>query len=67
MVMGPLSVSLDSIMIRRNGKLVLGPLDLDMETGGIIIVLGPNGAGKTTFLKVLHGVERISDGEMHWS
>ena len=67
MVMGPLSVSLDSIMVRRNGKLVLGPLDLDMETGGIIIVLGPNGAGKTTFLKVLHGVERISDGEMHWS
>ncbi|MDS9947161.1 MAG: ATP-binding cassette domain-containing protein [Planktomarina sp.] len=67
MVRGPLSVSLDSIMVRRNGKLVLGPLDLDMETGGIIIVLGPNGAGKTTFLKVLHGVERISDGEMHWS
>ena len=67
MVRVPLSVSLDSIMVRRNGKLVLGPLDLDMEIGGIIIVLGPNGAGKTTFLKVLHGVERISDGEMHWS
>ena len=67
MVKGPLSVSLDSVVVRRNGKLVLGPLDLDMETRGITVVLGPNGAGKTTFLKVLHGVERISDGEMHWS
>jgi|TARA_B110000444_G_C18788015_1_gene570977 tungstate transport system ATP-binding protein len=67
MVKGPLSVSLDSVVVRRDGKLVLGPLDLDMETRGITVVLGPNGAGKTTFLKVLHGVERISDGEMHWS
>ena len=67
MVKGPLSVSLVSVVVRRDGKLVLGPLDLDMETRGITVVLGPNGAGKTTFLKVLHGVERISDGEMHWS
>lgn len=67
MVKGPLSVSLDSVVVRRDGKLVLGPLNLDMETRGITVVLGPNGAGKTTFLKVLHGVERISDGEMHWS
>ena len=67
MVKCPLSVSLDSVVVRRDGKLVLGPLDLDMETRGITVVLGPNGAGKTTFLKVLHGVERISDGEMHWS
>ena len=67
MVKGPLSVSLDSVVVRRDGKLVLGPLDLDMETRGITVVLGPNGAGKTTFLKVLHGVERISDGAMHWS
>ena len=67
MVKSPLSVSLDSVVVRRDGKLVLGPLNLDMETRGITVVLGPNGAGKTTFLKVLHGVERISDGEMHWS
>lgn len=67
MVKGPLSVSFNSVVVRRNEKLVLGPLNLDLETGGITIVLGPNGAGKTTFLKVLHGVERISDGEMHWS
>lgn len=37
----------------RNGRTILGPLDLDIEAGSRIAVIGPNGAGKSTLLKCL--------------
>ena len=67
MVNYPISVSLNSVSVKRRGKSVLGPLSLDFKVDGFNIVLGPNGAGKTTFLKVLHGVERVSYGTVKWS
>jgi tungstate transport system ATP-binding protein len=50
--------------VKRRGKRILGPVDLHLSTAEITIVLGPNGAGKTTLLRVLHGVERLSSGEL---
>ncbi|HCW83890.1 MAG TPA: sulfate ABC transporter ATP-binding protein [Rhodobacteraceae bacterium] len=50
--------------MKRRGKRILGPVDLHLSTAEITIVLGPNGAGKTTLLRVLHGVERLSSGEL---
>lgn len=67
MVNDPMSVSLSNVQVKRRGKAILGPINLDLEATGFTIVLGPNGAGKTTFLKVLHGVERVSDGIVQWS
>ena len=67
MVSYPMSVRLDSVLVKRRGKSVLGPMSLDLKVDGFTIVLGPNGAGKTTLLKVLHGVERVSTGEVKWS
>lgn len=67
MVEAPQSVALKDVQIKRRGKVILGPVNLDLAGTGFTIVLGPNGAGKTTLLKVLHGVERISSGTMQWS
>lgn len=67
MVDQPLSVNLSGVRVKRRGKTILGPINLDLATDGFTIVLGPNGAGKTTLLKVLHGVERISEGSVTWS
>ena len=61
------SVRLTGALVKRRGKPILGPIDLDLSGSGFTIVLGPNGAGKTTLLKVLHGVERLSDGDVSWS
>lgn len=61
------SVSLQGALVKRRGKPILGPIDLDLAATGFTIVLGPNGAGKTTLLKVLHGVDRLSAGAVHWS
>lgn len=67
MVSAPLSVSLRDVSVKRRGKTILGPIDLDLGESGFTVVLGPNGAGKTTLLKVLHGVERVSGGTVQWS
>ena len=44
-------VHLNSILVKRRGKTVLGPIDLDLKVDGFTVLLGPNGSGKTTFLK----------------
>ncbi|MGC1504455.1 MAG: ATP-binding cassette domain-containing protein [Sulfitobacter sp.] len=67
MVDPQMSVSLANVVVKRRGKLVLGPVNLDIGADGFTIVMGPNGAGKTTLLKVLHGVERVSSGTVQWS
>jgi tungstate transport system ATP-binding protein len=67
MVAGINLVALRAVCVKRRSKLILGPVSLDLKGSGLTIVLGPNGAGKTTFLKVLHGIERISSGSVQWS
>ncbi|MGB3246183.1 MAG: ATP-binding cassette domain-containing protein [Sulfitobacter sp.] len=67
MVERALSVNLQDVRVKRRGKAILGPINLDLAGVGFTVVLGPNGAGKTTLLKVLHGVERISTGSVQWS
>ncbi len=53
--------------IRRRGKRLVGPIDLVLDGAGPTIVIGPNGAGKTTLLRMLHGIERLSAGELRWA
>lgn len=67
MVSQNMTVSLNQVTVKRRGRIILGPIDLDLAKSGFTIVLGPNGAGKTTLLKVLHGVERVSSGSVAWS
>ena len=62
-----LTAKIEDVCVKRRSKTILGPVSYDLNPAGITIVLGPNGAGKTTFLKVLHGVERLSSGRMTWS
>lgn len=50
----------------RQGKRLIGPIDLDLDGEGTCVVLGPNGAGKTTLLRLLHGIARLHEGEINW-
>ena len=54
-------------MVRRRGKVLVGPVDLTLEGQGTSIVIGPNGAGKTTLLKMLHGIVRMNGGSLDWA
>lgn len=67
MVSAMFPLTLDQVVVRRRGKVVIGPVDLTVDQGGPLIVLGPNGSGKTTLLRVMHGIERINDGAVNWT
>ncbi|MFK7938663.1 MAG: ATP-binding cassette domain-containing protein [Roseovarius sp.] len=64
--MQTMSLTLTDAQVKRRGKSILGPVSLQLPDQGFTIVIGPNGAGKTTLLKVLHGVERLSAGTLHY-
>ena len=66
-MVAPMSLTLAGAQVTRRGKTIMGPVDVSLGGHGFTIVLGPNGAGKTTLLKVLHGVERLSGGDLSWS
>jgi tungstate transport system ATP-binding protein len=60
-------LKLHGVEIRRRGKSVLGPIDCTIDQGGPLMVIGPNGSGKTTLLRAIHGIERLSHGELRWA
>ena len=47
-----------------DGTLAVDELDLLIRDGELMIVVGPSGCGKTTALRMLAGLEEISDGEI---
>lgn len=53
--------------VRRQGRRLIGPINLTIEGTGISIILGPNGSGKTTLLRLLHGLERPRGGAITWN
>lgn len=53
-----------STTFTREGKAVLGPLNLRVGAGQRWVVLGPNGSGKTTMLRLACALVRPSAGEL---
>jgi heme exporter protein A len=58
-------------MIRARGlskrfgvRRVISSLDLELDSGGFLLVTGPNGSGKTTLLRLLAGLAAPSGGEL---
>ncbi len=44
---------------------VLKDIDLDIETGELVVFVGPSGCGKSTLLRMIAGLEKITEGELH--
>jgi multiple sugar transport system ATP-binding protein len=47
-----------------NGFRAVDTLDLEIRDGEFMVLVGPSGCGKTTALRMLAGLEDISDGEL---
>lgn len=54
-------------VVRRHGKVLVGPIDLELGERGVTVVIGPNGSGKTTLLRMLHGIARLRSGTLEWA
>ncbi len=47
-----------------DGTLAVDDLDLEIGDGELMILVGPSGCGKTTALRMIAGLEEITDGEL---
>ena len=50
--------------VYENGFHAIHDLDLDIADGEFLVLVGPSGCGKSTALRMIAGLETISDGEM---
>src|SRR5947209_5242703 len=46
----------------RDGTLAVRELDLEVADGELMILVGPSGCGKTTLLRMIAGLEEITEG-----
>ncbi|MDW5594079.1 ABC transporter ATP-binding protein [Conexibacter stalactiti] len=59
------SIRFDGVTKRyKDGTLAVDDLRLDIPDGEFLILVGPSGCGKTTALRMLAGLEEISEGEI---
>jgi multiple sugar transport system ATP-binding protein len=47
-----------------DGYRAVSDLNLDVEDGEFVVLVGPSGCGKTTALRMIAGLEEISDGQI---
>lgn len=60
------SLSLKNIYKRYQGGVVaVSDFNLDIEDKEFIVLVGPSGCGKSTTLRMIAGLEEISDGELY--
>jgi multiple sugar transport system ATP-binding protein len=59
------SVTFDGVSkVYDNGFKAVDTLDLTIRDGEFMVLVGPSGCGKTTALRMLAGLEEISEGEL---
>ena len=46
-------------------KTILKGINLELNTGEVIVIIGPSGCGKSTLLRCLNGLEDIQGGEIY--
>jgi multiple sugar transport system ATP-binding protein len=58
------STRLEGVVKRHGTTTVLHGVDLAIEPGEFFVLLGPSGSGKTTTLRILAGLETVSEGRV---
>ena len=59
------SVTFDNVTKQYpNGFKAVIDLDLEIEHGEFLVMVGPSGCGKSTTLRMIAGLEEISEGEI---
>jgi iron(III) transport system ATP-binding protein len=57
-------VRLQGVVKRYGDVTAVKPVDLVIEPGSLVTLLGPSGCGKTTVLRMIAGLERVSEGRI---
>ena len=56
------SVTFEGVSKRFDDVVAVDDLDLAVDDGEFMVLLGPSGCGKTTALRMIAGLEDITDG-----
>ena len=62
-VMGAIKIT-DVGKIYPNGTRALGDINIEINDGEFVVLVGPSGCGKTTLLRMVAGLEDITEGEI---
>lgn len=60
----PIGLSIRSGTKVYPGTVALDNVDFDLRMGAVNVLVGENGAGKSTMMKVIAGVEQLTDGKI---
>ncbi|MDN2565187.1 ABC transporter ATP-binding protein [Aquibium sp. A9E412] len=65
----PIFTARDVTKVYRTGEVevwALRGVDIDLYEGEMAVLLGPSGSGKSTLLNIMGGLDRASDGTVHF-
>ena len=60
-----MKITLQEISKSFGGRDIFSNFSLDIESGMHLCVCGPNGMGKSTLLKIMAGLDAVSNGEAY--
>ncbi|MEJ8475287.1 sugar ABC transporter ATP-binding protein [Roseibium algae] len=60
----PIGLTLRNATKVYPGTVALNKVDFDLRMGVVNVLVGENGAGKSTMMKVISGVEQLTEGEI---
>ncbi|EFW90534.1 ABC transporter related protein [Haladaptatus paucihalophilus DX253] len=60
------TISLKNVVKRYDDVTAVNGIDLEVNDGEFLVVVGPSGCGKSTTLRMLAGLETISDGTIRF-
>ncbi len=58
------SVTFDNVTKSFDGTVAVNELSLEIAEGEFVVLVGPSGCGKSTALRMLAGLERVTDGRI---
>ena len=59
------TVTFDHVTKKYGEVVAVDDLNLEIQDGEFMVLVGPSGCGKTTSLRMIAGLEDITDGHAH--
>ncbi len=60
-------IKVKNITKSYNSNVVLGPINLEIESGSSVAIFGANGAGKTTLCEIISNTKNATSGEVEYN